>query len=207
MTVQLSAAVEVPETPRANEGGEPWKFLIGERWTRADIRPELKPLEASNVTVRTIEAQVLDLTTMTSEPLPDQGVGSRIIRPVEFQKVKFHQRRGTFTTLQRWEANVIQVGTESFTARLSDKTATRADEEGEFSLEEVSLADRDLVVAGAVFYWSVGYLDHRNGQRTRESLIRFRRLPAWNKKELDEARQRARAILRRIDSSARRRAT
>ncbi len=207
MNGQLAVAIEVAETPRANQGGEAWKFLIGERWTKADILPELALPEAGNASVSTIDAQNPGLTTVTSEISADQGAGPRIIRPVEFREVTFHKNRGVFTTLQRWEGSVIHVGAESFTARLSDRTANRADEEGEFSLEEVSLADRELVTGGAVFYWSVGYLDHRSGQRTRESLIRFRRLPAWNKRELDEARQRAREILDGIGSAAWRRAT
>lgn len=207
MKGQLAAAAEVPRTPRANEdaGASPW--IIEERWTRADIRPELAPVKAGNPTTGTIYAHVDHLTAVTSEVLPDQGAASRIIKPVEFRRVAFHQGRGSFTTLQRWEGTVIQVEKESFTARLYDKSATHADEEGDFSLEEVSPADRDLVMPGAVFYWSVGYLDHRNGQRTRESLIRFRRLPAWNKRELDEARDRAKKILHRIGPSDWQRAT
>ena len=202
MKSQLAVASEFPETPWANEREESWQFLIGERWTKADVRPELAPSEASNIAVGTIVPQVADVAMVTSDPLPGQGVGTRIIQPVEFRKPKYHQNRGAFTTLQRWEGNVIEIGAETFTARLSDKTAARADEDGEFSLEEVSPADRALLQPGAVFYWSVGYLDHRNGQRTRESLIRFRRLPAWNKRELVEARQRAQKALEEIDSFA-----
>ena len=206
MMGQLVVA-EGATTPRANEAGEAWSFQIVDGWTKAGIRPALEPLDASNAAIRTMHVQIPGLTSVTTSEPGDEGPENRIIRPVEFRKVRFHERRGKLTTLQRWEGNVVEVKEQAFVARLADRTTSREDEEGEVSLEEVSPADRNLVVPGAVFYWSIGYLDHRNGQRTRESLLRFRRLPAWNKRELDDARQRAREIGARFGSSGSRRAT
>ena len=206
MTAQLIGA-EAATTPRANEAGEAWRFQIGDRWTKASIRPALAPLKASNAAILTMDAQRSGQIPLTTS-VPSDDVGARrIISPFEFRKPTFHQSRGKVTTLQRWEGNVVEVNDQSFIARLADRTGARVDEEGEFSLEEVSPADRNLVIPGAVFYWSIGYLDQRSGQRTRESVLRFRRLPAWNRRELDEARQRARKISARFGPSGSQRAT
>ena len=99
--------------------------------------------------------------------------------------------RGSFQALQKWEGSVLSVGKESFAARLVDLSQPRTDEEAEFAIEEVPPSDRSLVAPGAVFYWQIGYFDAPGGQRRRMSEIRFRRLPAWNRKELEEARARA----------------
>jgi hypothetical protein len=43
-----------------------------------------------------------------------------------------------------------------------------------------------------VFYWTIGYHDSETGQRTRQSVIAFRRLPAWTESELQAIRRRVR---------------
>ena len=68
------------------------------------------------------------------------------------------------------------------------------EEEVTFSIQEISESDRGLAMPGAVFYWSVGYEDSLQGQRTRKSTIRFRRLPTWTEKELNKARQEAHSL-------------
>jgi hypothetical protein len=82
-------------------------------------------------------------------------------------------------TLQRWEGRVDEAADDHFVATLTDLTMAGQEEVAEFDLAEVSAQDRALVVPGAVFYWSVGWRDAVSGQRTRESLLRFRRLPRW----------------------------
>ncbi len=69
-------------------------------------------------------------------------------------------------------------------ARLQDLTEKGPEEEAEFPIEEVSDEDRKFIKSGAIFYWNIGYLDSRTGQRRRVSIIRFRRLPAWRKEEI-----------------------
>jgi len=96
-----------------------------------------------------------------------------------------------FLLLQKWEGTVIEVCRDSFIARLVDLTERGADEEAEFDVDEVSVADRPLIEAGSVFYWSIGYTDTAGGQRKRMSTIRFRRLPMWTSKELEEAKNKA----------------
>jgi hypothetical protein len=97
-----------------------------------------------------------------------------------------------FILLQKWEGTVTRCPGEEFTAVLREKG--QPDQEATFDIEEVPEGDRCLIVVGAIFQWSIGYRDRR-GQRIRESIIRFRRLPAWNKREIERARQEADEII------------
>lgn len=96
-----------------------------------------------------------------------------------------------FVALQKWEGQVIEANANLFTAKLTDLTKPNPDELAEFDLDEVSASDRHLVVPGGVFYWSVGYRDRISGQRSRESVMRFRRLPRWSPNDRAEADRRA----------------
>lgn len=104
-----------------------------------------------------------------------------------------------FVPLQKWEGTVLQILEDSFFARLVDLTSGGVDEEAEFPVEEVSDADRSLIRPGAVFYWNIGYIDNISGQRTRASVIRFRRLPVWRPEELERARRKAQHISDLLD--------
>lgn len=113
--------------------------------------------------------------------------------PVVFLK-RVPSIQDRFFLLQKWEGAILQVLEDSFLARLVDLTSGGPDEEAEFPLEEISEADRSLVEPGAIFYWSIGYIDSIRGQRTRASVIRFRRLPIWKPEELEKAKHRAQSI-------------
>lgn len=93
--------------------------------------------------------------------------------------------------LQKWEGTVLSQSRDSFQARLTDRNRVGPDEEAEILLDEVSEDDLPLVTPGAVFYWSIGYHVGTNRQKKRVSIIRFRRLPAWTDKELEQANQQA----------------
>jgi len=100
-------------------------------------------------------------------------------------------KQDRFISLQKWEGAVLEVKEDSFFARLVDLTDSNIDEEAEFSIEELSPEDRPLIKPGAIFYWNIGYLDKRSGQRIHASLIRFRRLPAWTSKEIQQVQEEA----------------
>lgn len=102
--------------------------------------------------------------------------------------------RERFVALSLWEGVVEAVDDEVFRARLVDLKGGLPDFDAEIHLAEVAPSDRQRVVRGAVFYWSIGYLDTASGQRKRESTITFRSLPAWTRKDVDEARRRAKEI-------------
>ncbi len=99
------------------------------------------------------------------------------------------RRQGRFELLQQFEGTVDYVNGNVFTAHLRDRTkASMPIEIATISLEEVSPDDLKLVAPGAVFYLSVGYRVHPWGQKERSTGIVFRRLPAWTRNGLAEAR-------------------
>jgi hypothetical protein len=95
-----------------------------------------------------------------------------------------------FRAAQRWDGYVLSVKPDSFIARLFPVVGEGPIQEAEIPLEELENEDHKLVQPGAVFYWSIGYLDRPSG-RLKVSLIRFQRLPAWSCRELARARDEA----------------
>ncbi len=96
-----------------------------------------------------------------------------------------------FHVLQKWQGTVSEVTGSTFIARLFDLIETSDEEVAEFDLEEVSRGDLALVAPGAVFYWSVGYRTEPSGERSRSSVLVFRRLPSWSDRDLRRAADRA----------------
>ena len=103
--------------------------------------------------------------------------------------------REFFDVRQKWEGYVLEVGEDSFLARLIPLKGDETELEAEIVLEEIDLEDRDLLEAGAVFYWNIGYLDRPDGRRS-VSQIRFRRLPAWTKHEQEKAQEEASRLMK-----------
>jgi hypothetical protein len=112
-------------------------------------------------------------------------------QPKHIISLKTEPRQSAFVSLQKWEGVVLEVLSDSFLTRLVDLTRTGPDEEAEFPLDEVSEEDRPLIRPGAIFYWNIGYHNSYSGQRTRTSIIRFRRLPAWTREEIEAAKREA----------------
>lgn len=102
-----------------------------------------------------------------------------------------------FVTDQEWEGVVLARTGQTFVARLRDLRNQAEDEEVEIYLDEIAEDDIHLVVAGAVFYWSIGHRT-RPGGRERVSRIRFRRLPVWTAQELDTAAAEAAELSQRL---------
>ena len=133
----------------------------------------------------------------SSERSTDEARPVRIGRATVLNPQQEIERQGktpgaTLQPLQQWEGAVLEVGETTFTARLVDLTGERPEEELELDKAELSDFDLDLLEPGAIFYWTIGYRRQLpRGARSRESLIRFRRLPAWSRSELAAARERA----------------
>jgi hypothetical protein len=98
----------------------------------------------------------------------------------------------TFRALQEWEGTVLERRQGAIRVRLADKTNSGREEEAEIRLDEISPQDRDLVKPGGVFYWIIGYHDSATGQRSRQSIVVFRRLPAWTQRELQDIQEKVR---------------
>ena len=100
-----------------------------------------------------------------------------------------------FLALQKWEGVVEEKNGDFFSARLVDLAGQKRDEYAEFSYDEVSREDLSLLEPGSVFYWTIGYYIAWGGQRQRSSQIRFRRLPAWTKPELERSAARSKEMM------------
>lgn len=100
-----------------------------------------------------------------------------------------------FELLQQWEGCVLSISRDTFTASLYDLTNTRgvADEEAEFSIEDVSDSDLHLLREGAIFRWLIGYRKRPSGKVSESKLV-FRRMPVWRREDLDRARAEAISI-------------
>lgn len=95
------------------------------------------------------------------------------------------QRTHRQRLLHHWECAVERVGTSTFTATMrSLRDPEDSEKEAEIPIDEVSPDDLELLEPGAVFYWSIGYDTTPGGTRRRFSQLKFRRLPAWTKKDL-----------------------
>ena len=104
--------------------------------------------------------------------------------------------KGNYILLKKYDGFVSSRSQQSFIARLYETLGDYPVMEAEFDLEELSEADRELVVEGAALVWTIGY--HDDGPRTRESLIYMRRRPGWDKKEIEQAKQALEELTRDI---------
>lgn len=121
-------------------------------------------------------------------------LGQRLLAPPPLEA-----SRKFFRAIQKWQGYVIDLGEDKFTARLVPIVGEGPDQEAEIYVEEIDRDDRALIEPGAVFYWSIGYLDGPSG-RLRASVIRFRRLPVWTGLELQNAEAEAAKLRGLLDA-------
>lgn len=100
---------------------------------------------------------------------------------------------GRSIALQKWVGLIKSVDLDNhiFNAKLINKTNAGYDEYAEINFDEITEEDIELIEPGAVFYWTIGYHHNHNGQRTRFSQIRFRRLPNWDDDKIKAAKENA----------------
>lgn len=91
-----------------------------------------------------------------------------------------------------FDGTILEVGIESFVARLTNKIDPKdIQEDAEFAFSEVPKADQSLIARGAMFYWFIGKTEKPHGQQSNTSLLRFRRLPTWTDADIASAQTRA----------------
>ena len=94
--------------------------------------------------------------------------------------------------LQRWTGRVEEVRERSFVARLFDgQNFTAPVEEAEIDKDEIGPSDLPLLVPGAIFYWTLGYIDSSGGQRSRSSDLRFARFSKPDSEMIELAKAKA----------------
>lgn len=155
-------------------------------WDLTPIAPIPRAVPVQ-VGLSTVDTSVEDNSYLTPRRMP-------VREPVRRPNIRVQAR---FDSLQRWEGRVAEVTKSSFTAITVDLAAA-IEEEVEFGLDEVSRDDLDLVEPGAVFYWSIGYRTEPSGERSRCSVLVFRRLPAWSSRDITLAVQRAKSLKNRL---------
>jgi hypothetical protein len=100
------------------------------------------------------------------------------VLPVSLPRRRFGQR--SLMPLSHWEGVVEKLTEGGFRARLVPFRNGQADraaiEYADFSNEELTEADLDLIEPNAVFYWTIAKRRNAAGTVTNESLVRFRRL-------------------------------
>src|ERR1700722_4226657 len=95
----------------------------------------------------------------------------------EVKKYKPFEYKNYFDKVQSWIGYILSVSEDSFLAKIEDPNEIHTTyEEAEFSIDDVEEEDKKLLLIGSVFYWSVGY-EYRGGTKTKQSILRFKRLP------------------------------
>lgn len=105
-----------------------------------------------------------------------------ILKPREVSPVVL-SAKSRFLLHESWEGVVEEVFSTYFSAQIVSSLDSDRAEYVEILVDEVSPADRPLLAEGSMFYWSIGYQESRDGQRTRSSILKFRRLPKLDKSE------------------------
>ena len=95
-------------------------------------------------------------------------------------------------TLQEWEGYVTDIGEETFEAILVDvSSGNRAPQSiAKIPLDELSQEEVRRLCIGSVFRWAISF-EKRGSTQRRVSEVVLRHLPAWSRKDLEEARKAA----------------
>jgi hypothetical protein len=103
----------------------------------------------------------------------------------------------SYVPLKVWEGYVTELDEAAgiFQAELVERNAQAPPISVEMDIQEISQDDRDLVVPGAVFYWTVGRMRDPNGRVTNYDDIRFRRLPDWTQTRIEQLREESDELL------------
>jgi hypothetical protein len=89
---------------------------------------------------------------------------------------------------QSFSGTVLSISETDFTVRIQDTTnPNNSDEIIVLGREEIDLRDIDMLMPGAMLYWYIGYRYGIKCSKRRFSLIRFRCLPKWTNKEIEQA--------------------
>lgn len=185
-TTRIEEDVYSTETPEDWDAGNRTSIVL----SMARRGPEVPEMEVPGQYPSTV---VNSSSTRNTHPIA-QSVDKNAVDLPKYS-VNSQSQRYSFIAEQEWEGTVLNIGEETFVARLHDLSGSKtADlEEADFPISDISDGDHDLLVPGAVFRWCIGYLkEHRT--KSRMSKIVFRHLPAWRETDLVDAGHRANEI-------------
>ena len=144
------------------------------------------------ITEKKIALENNNYLELTNKAITAKKIGTILNKEKDFYipkiKTSFNYDTKNYSKVNySWVGYVIAIGDKTFTARVEDtKTKTNIYEEAEFDIEDLDTDDLKSLQIGSVFYWSIGY-EFKNGTKTKELRIRFRRLPGFNEKQKNEA--------------------
>ena len=170
-------ATVVPKGPWQNQD---------EQWSFGPVIPGV--VADAGYSAGRVEPRALANTDQDSTIAEDGVVGAA---PKRLPRRNFGKR--ALTSVSHWEGVVESVDQDSFRARLipirDGQPVPSRPEFSEFGFDELSNdEDLNLVVEGAVFYWTLGRLKNPAGTLLNVSLLRFRRLPALTEYRKTRAR-------------------
>jgi hypothetical protein len=160
-----------------------------------------------------ISTYVLDRSSVSQNIRPTKfllpEVGKRSLSTgavdITFGSNEFTKRKATspldtdyrsissFKSLESWVGRINEVdeSKQQFSAMVVSDLHPNTREVADFTFDEISDDDRLLLEPGAMFYWSVGYQINEFGGRTTASVLRFKRLRHWHRRELERAKARS----------------
>ena len=139
-----------------------------------------------------IQSQILEISTRVKDDSEGElnqdtayrvPVKKEIINPfILTKRRKLNYNKET----QHWVGYITTISSNGFYANLQDRIPDDDTiEVAEFDFSEVSKSDYKLVKLGAIFYYSIGFVND-NGQIKKESFIRFQRSIPFEIEDVDE---------------------
>lgn len=135
-----------------------------------------------------------DLPSLTAN-----NKGKNLEIKIRVPKGDFSGKFGSSQILSKWEGVVSRVSGDIFMGKLRDLTTDEGFiNEAEFSVDDLQEDDKELLEIGAVFYWYVGYMTTSGGTRTKISLLKFQRLPKWQKSKIERIEEDAKRLREKL---------
>jgi hypothetical protein len=173
------------------------RALVARHYEAASVQQNGK----DGVVTDKADARIREVTHRSTAVVPPTSLRDEIDRKIRgVFPVTTPVPKLSLQPLQEWEGYVTEIASDRFTARLTDVTAGRKFEEelADFPISDLSDDDRDLLKAGAIFRWVIGYQRSGGGTKRRVSQITFRRLPAWTRADLERAKKTASILAKEI---------
>jgi len=105
----------------------------------------------------------------------------------ELKRRPAFNHRNSFVGSENWIGHVTAISDTFFSAKIEVLDSQGGTfEETDFDLNDIEEEDMKLLRIGSIFYWSVGY-EYRGGTKSKQSVLRFKRLPTLNMTEVDAA--------------------
>lgn len=136
------------------------------------------------------ESKIFDTENVDCGVFPDEIMSTnRFDKSSHYSKLV--QDNYTFIADTEWDGVVLELkSNDTIVARVWDVEHGQDGGEEIFDvlLDKVKVIGRDLCREGAIFRWSFGFIRVDRGSKLKHSRIVFRRIPLWNKNEVDHVR-------------------